>query len=136
MLGQVTMRDKMMPEAFYQKIDAGIRFAVRVLHAAGIETCQSCEGGDGHAYHDPTVDLVADDGAGLRAVAALSDYGLDVLALAMVWPVRHGLIVDRIWRVTLRRAWPERANEQPGFIHGYVATPCQIPTTSPVEGAP
>ena len=45
------VRNHMMPDEWYQGLDKGIRFAVRVLHAAGIaDTCQSCEGGPGHAY--------------------------------------------------------------------------------------
>ena len=43
----MTARTMLKEEAFYQGLDDGIRFAVRVLHAAGFETCQSCEGGPG-----------------------------------------------------------------------------------------
>lgn len=117
------LRHHMMPAPWYAALDAGIRFAVRVLHAAGIETCQSCEGGAGHTYHEPTVDLVADEGAGLRAVAALTGYGLDVLDLAMVWPIADGMPTGRLWRVQLRQAWPDRVDDEPGFVHGYIVTP-------------
>jgi len=118
----VPLRHHMMPDAWYADLDPGIRFAVRVLHAAGgIETSQSCEGGVGHAYPDPTIDLVDDEGAGLRAVAALTVYGLDVWTLSRVWPIRHGMPCDVLWRVTLRRAWPERADDRPNFVQSYVA---------------
>lgn len=42
---EIPWRTKMMPDSWYLKLDRGIRFAVRVLHARGFETCQSCQGG-------------------------------------------------------------------------------------------
>jgi hypothetical protein len=83
----------MMPDGWYLRLDAGIRFAVRVLHAAGgVETCQSCQGGQGHAYDRATVDLIAssDDALGFRALAALHEYRLPVRDVSLVWSVRHG----------------------------------------------
>lgn len=38
----------------YESLDDGIREAVRVLAQAGVETFESCQGGDGHAYPEPT----------------------------------------------------------------------------------
>lgn len=109
---------RVMPEAWYQRLDAGIRFPVRVLHAAGLETCQSCQGGPGHDYPMPAVDLPAggSDADGLHAVAALASYGLDVLSVSIRWGVTRWLPCDRVWRVELRCAYPERANEQPIFV--------------------
>jgi hypothetical protein len=43
-------RTRWLPE-----LDPGIGPYVDVLRAAGIETFESCEGGDGHAYAEPTV---------------------------------------------------------------------------------
>ena len=102
----------------YGGIDAGVRFAVRVLHAATIETCQSCEGGHGHAYAAPTIDMIAraDDATGFAALSALTDYGLPVDTLSIVWNVFNGLPFEKLWRVTFRRAMPERADEEPIFI--------------------
>jgi hypothetical protein len=115
----------MMPEQWYQKLDAGIRFAVRVLHAAGgVETCQSCQGGDGHSYPEPTVDLIAgpSDALGFLALAALHAYALPVASVALVWNVQHGLPYERVWRVTFSAVAPERANEVPVFVNSYRAT--------------
>jgi hypothetical protein len=127
----VPIRDRMMPEAWYAQIDRGVRFAVRVLHAAGgMETCQSCEGGAGHAYSEPSIDLVAEgghDATGFRALAALTAYGLDVHDVAIIWTCQHGLPYQRIWRVTLRATYPERADEIPGFIYGCRATGGEAP---------
>lgn len=110
-------------EAWYQGLDPGIRFAVRVLHARGIETGQSCEGGEGHAYDHPTVDL-RDGGprsVGFAALAALEDYGLRVRDIALLWPVDKGLPSECFWRVTLRQPWHKRADSKPIFEWHYRA---------------
>jgi hypothetical protein len=121
----------MMPEPFYQQLDIGIRFAVRVLHARGFETCQSCQGGAdperpdrGHAYNEPTVDLIAGpaDAKGFAAVAALQDYGLEVRHVALLWNVRNGLPYEKLWRITLCEMCAERANDVPMFIYSYTAS--------------
>lgn len=36
-------------------VDAGIREAVEILNAHGFKTFESCEGGDGHCFTNPTV---------------------------------------------------------------------------------
>jgi len=124
------MKTKMMPEKWYQQLDGGIRFAVRVLHARGFETCQSCQGGDdperpdrGHAYDRPTVDLIStgNDVWGFSALAALHDYGLEVRDVSIVWNIKNGLPFERLWRITFWKTMEDRANEKPMFIHGYTA---------------
>jgi uncharacterized membrane protein len=117
------IRDMMAPERFYQQLDSGIRFAVRVLHAAGFETCQSCQGGRGHAYDRPTIDLVAsgDDATGFGALEALQSYGLQVAEVAIVWPVRNGLPYEKLWRVVFTKTMEARANHKPSFVFGYLA---------------
>lgn len=118
------IRTMMMPDEWYSKLDEGIRFPVRVLHAAGgIETCQSCQGGEGHAYHDPTIDVVAasDDAKGFRALDALVDYNIEVASVALVWPVSNGMPAEKLWRITLKKAYWSRSEERPIFVHGYMA---------------
>ncbi len=125
------VRDHMMPEAFYQGLDVGIRFAVRVLHAAGgVETCQSCQGGPdptrpdrGHAYAVPTVDMIAgaDDAVGFAALQALHAYGLPVDTLSIVWNIRNGLPYEKLWRVTFSTTMADRADETPTFVSCYRA---------------
>lgn len=121
---KIPLRDMMMPESFYQRLDPGIRFAVRVLHAAGgIETCQSCQGGKGHSYEQPTIDMLCGgrDAKGFLALAALVDYGLPVADIAIVWRVANGLPYEKLWRVTFFRTMEDRADEKPMFIYSYRA---------------
>ena len=120
---EMPIRDMMWPDDSYKSLDVGIRFAVRVLHAAGFETCQSCQGGKGHAYDRPTVEMVStgDDVQGFGALAALQEYGLPVADIAIRWPIRHGLPYERLWTITFRRTMEDRAEEKPMFVHGYRA---------------
>lgn len=109
-------------------------FAVRVLHASGFETCQSCQGGAGHAYHEPTVEMVAtsSDALGFGALEALHAYGLPVSGVAINWPVHNGMPFEKNWRITFSRTMENRADEKPIFIYGYRASDAVV---SPVPWA-
>jgi len=52
----------------YEKLDSGIRDAVRILAEAGVETCESCQGGKGHAYPEPTIRFYGERSAGFHAL--------------------------------------------------------------------
>lgn len=124
-MNERVLRDMMMLEAFYQDLDPGIRFAVRVLHARGFETCQSCQGGDGHSYDRPTVDLLArmvsSDSTGFGALHVLQEFGLPVRDVAMLWRIDRGLPYEYFWRVTFDKTMEDRADEQPNFVWSYEA---------------
>lgn len=71
--------------------DAGIAEAVRILQEHGIETCQACEGGEGHFYSNPTVEFWASDaGAGLKALGVVFTHGLPVSELSLFWSIQDG----------------------------------------------
>jgi len=55
---------------FERALDPGIEQAVVILIAAGVETFESCEGGPGHSFPEPTVKFSGDRSEGYRAVAA------------------------------------------------------------------
>ena len=122
---QSPIRDVMWPESSYASLDVGIRFAVRVLHAAGIETCQSCQGGKGHSYDEPTIEMVAgdDDALGFEALAVLRGYGLPVAAVSIIWPVRHSVPYEKNWRITFFKTMEDRAADKPMFVYGYRCDP-------------
>jgi hypothetical protein len=83
--------------------DHGIRRAVKILRENGIETCQSCEGGPGHAYPEPTVDFRGSYAAGFRAVSICLDNGLPIADLRRVWSVWTGEPEGPIWQLTFKR---------------------------------
>jgi hypothetical protein len=69
------------------RLDTGIKGAVERLQASGIETFESCEGGAGHSYTEPTVAFHGTSEAGWRAVGVCLAHGLPVLSLRRVWNV-------------------------------------------------
>ncbi len=93
-----------MPEAFSPPLDAGIRQEVLVLRAAGVETFESCEGGSGHAYPEPTVRFHGDATEGFRALAAAIRAGLRVAAIRRAWPIIEGEPTGPWWEMTFHPA--------------------------------
>lgn len=81
-------------------LDAGIRHYVLVLRSKGIETCQSCQGGPGHTYLEPTIDFVGGKAEGPRAIAAALAHGLPVSELRRVWRTNDGELEGPIWSMT------------------------------------
>jgi hypothetical protein len=53
----------------------------------GIETFESCEGGPGHAYPEPTICFSGGPEAGWRALGICLTHALPVLCLRRVWYV-------------------------------------------------
>jgi len=85
------------------KLDRGIRKAVERLQAGGIETFESCEGGPGHAFPEPTVRFHGSIAAGWRALGVCFDHGLPVMSLRRVWDVldRH-VPTGPYWEIVFR----------------------------------
>lgn len=87
---------------FEMPLDPGIEQAVLVLREAGVATYESCEGGDDHAFSEPTVRFRGDHAEALRAVATALDHGLPIEALRRCWGVTHGELDGPWWEVTFR----------------------------------
>jgi hypothetical protein len=85
---------------FDPPLDPGIEAAVLILVAAGVETYESCEGGRGHAYPEPTVRFHGDKSEGLRALSVALKAGLAVTALKRVWPVLDEEPTGPYWELT------------------------------------
>lgn len=82
------------------ELDAGIRRAVLILRASGIETFESCEGGAGHSMPDPTVRFWGGTWAGYRAFAVAMEHGLPVLHLRYCYTVVNGHLETPCWELT------------------------------------
>jgi hypothetical protein len=80
-------------------LDPGIRYAVRVLAEAGVETFESCEGGIGHAYPEPTVRFHGERPEGFRALSVALVHGLRVIHLRRVWPISDGEPTGPWWEM-------------------------------------
>jgi hypothetical protein len=85
---------------FEPPLDAGIRDAVGALRAGGVETFESCEGGPGHAFPEPTIRFHGDETEGYRAFTVAIRGGLKVLSLRRAWQVAGSDLVGPHWEMT------------------------------------
>jgi hypothetical protein len=85
---------------FEPPLDHGIREIVVTLLANGVETFESCEGGDGHAFPWPTVRFEGAASEGLRALSVALENGLPVEGLRRTWGVIDGSIHGPWWEMT------------------------------------
>jgi hypothetical protein len=75
----------MKPELPYDSLDDGIREYVRTLATAGVDTFESCQGGEGR-----------------HALAIAQSFGLGILELRRVWPINDGEPTGPWWEITFR----------------------------------
>ena len=85
--------------AFYSELDKGIAHYVRILAESGIETCQSCEGGKGHAYPEPTVDFMGSQQDAWKAYSVARTYGLPVSELRQIWRIQDDVPTGPLWSI-------------------------------------
>lgn len=81
-------------------IDAGIAREVRVLWEHGIETFESCEGGPGHSFLEPTVRFHGGHSEGFRALAIALQHGLRAAELRRYWSIQDGEPCGPYWELT------------------------------------
>ena len=80
-------------------LDEGIRPYVEALNAAGIETFESCEGGEGHSYSEPTVRFHGGRAEGFRALTVALRHGFSVSSVRRAWPVVDGEPTGPCWEL-------------------------------------
>jgi len=85
---------------FDPPLDKGIARYVQVLVIAGIETFESCEGGAGHAYPEPTIRFHGDNSSGFKALSIALQHQLPVTALRRIWVVIDNEPVGPEWEMT------------------------------------
>lgn len=98
-----------MERVYDSPLDAGIASAVLALAAGGVETFESCQGGPGHAYPEPTVRFHGNVAEGHRAYAVAVQAGLQVMELRRVWPIVDGEPTGPWWELTFRTTAGELA---------------------------
>ncbi len=81
-------------------LDAGIREYVKILHENGIETYESCEGGQGHAFTEPTIRFHGERSEGFRALAIALQHNLPVFKLCRFWTIQDLEPVGPDWEMT------------------------------------
>lgn len=81
------------------ELDAGIREYVLALREGGIETFESCEGGEGHPFPQPTIRFHGTSGEGFRALAVAKERGLPISCIRMSYPVIDGWPTGPWWEM-------------------------------------
>jgi hypothetical protein len=89
------------------EIDLGVRRWVLILRANGVETFESCQGGEGHAMPEPTIKFFGSSWAGYRAFAIAMEHGMPVLDLRHVYSVVDGQLQGPWWEMTFRTTDPD-----------------------------
>jgi hypothetical protein len=80
-----------MPDFPRLALNPGIMLAVQVLSDRAVETLESCEGGHGHAFLEPTVRFgVGRPEEGWHAFSTALAHGFPVACLRLYWDVEHG----------------------------------------------
>lgn len=93
----------MAPPARDSPLDPGIAAYVLALGEEGVDTFESCEGGDGHAYPEPTVRFHGDRFEGFRALAMAQRRGLPVASLRRAWPILDDEPTGPWWEMVFSR---------------------------------
>jgi hypothetical protein len=81
-------------------IDPGISREVLILRENGVETFESCQGGHGHSFLEPTVRFHGGHAEGFRALSIALQHGLKVGDLRRYWVVIDGEPVGPQWEMT------------------------------------
>jgi len=97
-LGKVAQLDQFEPVTD-MPLDAGIRDYVLTLRSGGIETFESCEGGSGHVFPEPTVRFHGGVSEGFRAFAVAKQYGLPVFKVRLSYTVLDGILTGPWWEM-------------------------------------
>jgi hypothetical protein len=88
-------------------LDKGIRPAVEILQKGGFETTESCEGGDGHCYSEPTVRFLGSEFDLFKAYQHCE---------------QNKLNVDCVRRVFCKEIWDKLFNEITFKVHPKTGT--------------
>lgn len=87
-------------------LDPGIKRYVEVLNDRGIETYESCEGGKGHSYPEPTIRFHGDRTEGFKAFAIAQQHAFPVAALRRAWSIVDSELTGPHWELTFYRKCP------------------------------
>lgn len=87
-------------ETFDSPLDKGIEPIVLILRKHGIETFESCQGGDGHCFPDPTVRFEGEYNEGFRAYSIALANGLKVDKLRRVYSHQDNELKGPWWEMT------------------------------------
>jgi hypothetical protein len=83
-------------------LDPKIAAYVGILRNHGVETYESCQGGEGHSAVEPIVRFFGGKSEGFRALDVALTHGLPVLDLRRFWQVVDGEPCGPYWELAFR----------------------------------
>jgi len=89
-----------MNKEYDPPLDKGIEREVEILNEYGIETYESCEGGPGHSYPEPTIRFHGDRSEGFKALAIALQNDLKPSDLRRIWTILDGEPDGPHWEMT------------------------------------
>jgi hypothetical protein len=101
-----------MPEEYEPPLDPGIKTYVVLLREHGVETFESCQGGERHAFPEPTVCFSGERAEGFRALAVALQHDLPVASLRRTWRIYDREPMDVRWEMTFFRKADTDANAE------------------------
>lgn len=84
---------------FDPPLDVGIADKVILLMDNGIETFESCDGGQGHAYAEPTIRFHGGRAEGFKALYCMLQHGFKPSKIGRIWPIIDGEPVGPYWEI-------------------------------------
>ena len=84
----------------FDDLDLKIKPIVVLLNENGIKTYESCQGGEGHAFPEPTVRFHGERSEGFRALAVAQANGLKPAEMRRFWSINDGEPVGPNWEMT------------------------------------
>lgn len=85
---------------YFPPLDKGIKHEVEILVEGGIETYESCEGGIGHCYPEPTVRFHGYREEGFKALAIALQNDLKPSKSGRIWTILDGEPTGPYWEMT------------------------------------
>jgi hypothetical protein len=102
-------------------LDRAISYAVKVLRDGGVETFESCEGGPGHAFPEPTIRFHGGPEAGFLALACAQRNNLPVAELRRFWQIVQDEPQGPYWEMTFQPVEALMAIQDAAEAEGLIA---------------
>ncbi len=116
-------KQKPLPKYTLKRLDKGIKQAVIILNNHRFDTYESCQGGKGHAYPEPTIRFHGTEFDLIKAYEVCKAYGLNVFEVKRVYgkeDIFKGN--DDIRCKRIGETWCEPTNEITFCIHQETGT--------------
>lgn len=85
---------------WWDELDPGVKPYVHALREQGVQTIESCDGGPGHSYPEPTIAFSGPDGEGWRALSMAIFLQMPVRSLRRSWRMEGGKPIGPEWELT------------------------------------